>query len=131
MNSPSATSGVTKPWLIATVLWFISVAAFTWLNLYQGTSYTICPLKTLTDIPCPGCGGTRAVLALSKGDIAQAFLFNPLTTLLLLLSPAILYAWFNNRQRPIAERWYPKKTFWIIITVLVLANWYFVLKNLP
>ena len=39
-----------------------------------------CPLYGLTGLPCPTCGGTRAALALSRGDIVTAFSLNPLVT---------------------------------------------------
>ena len=38
----------------------------------------VCPFHALTGVPCPGCGSTRAVLALFRGDVAAAFGFNPL-----------------------------------------------------
>jgi Protein of unknown function (DUF2752) len=40
-----------------------------------------CVLKGLTGIPCPTCGATRSVVYLSQGDLATAFLMNPLTAL--------------------------------------------------
>ncbi len=33
MPDLSSTSGVTKPWLITTVLWFLGASLFTWANL--------------------------------------------------------------------------------------------------
>ncbi len=127
----SPTSGVTRPWLITTVLWFSGVGLFTWLNLRMGTSYTICPLKTLTDIPCPGCGGTRAVIALAQGHFIEGLFLNPLTTLLLISSPLILFAYYRNRRRNPSERWTPGRGFWLIVIALVAANWCFVIINLP
>lgn len=38
----------------------------------------ICPFRHLTGIPCFTCGGTRAVLALARGDVHAAFAWNPL-----------------------------------------------------
>lgn len=131
MPRPSPTSGVTVPWLIATVLWLLGVGTFTWLNLRQDTQHTICLLKNLTSIPCPGCGGTRAVLALTQGHVGEALSFNPLTTSLLLLSPLFLFAWIRNRKRQPADRWHPGRIFWIITLALVLANWCFVIQTLP
>lgn len=131
MPSLSATSGVTKPWLIATLLWFLGASLFTWTNLRLGTNYTICPLKNLADLPCPTCGGTRALLSLCKGQFSQAFSFNPLITLLLISSPLLIFVYFKNRQCLVPDRWRPGRLFWVGTLVLVLANWLFVLKNLP
>jgi ascorbate-specific PTS system EIIC-type component UlaA len=41
----------------------------------------ICPFRHLTGIPCFTCGGTRAVLALTRGDVRAAFLWNPLVAI--------------------------------------------------
>jgi len=37
-----------------------------------------CPWKALTGVPCPGCGTTRAALALARLDLAAAFAVSPL-----------------------------------------------------
>ncbi len=127
----SPTSGVDKPWLIATALWILAVGVFTWANARMGTHHTICPLKNLLNIPCPGCGGTRATLALAQGRFAEAFAFNPLTSAVLLLSPVLLFVWLRRRNTPPADRWRPGRLFWMLTILLVLANWLVVLRNLP
>lgn len=40
-----------------------------------------CPLHAVTGLPCPGCGTTRAALALAAGDPVAAFAANPLAAL--------------------------------------------------
>ncbi len=40
-----------------------------------------CPFRTITGIPCPTCGTTRAAVALLDGQLAQALALNPLSTL--------------------------------------------------
>lgn len=37
-----------------------------------------CPLRLATGIPCPGCGMTRAVRLLAKGDLVGACKMHPL-----------------------------------------------------
>ena len=39
-----------------------------------------CPLYSATGIPCPGCGGTHAALALAQGQVALAARTNALVT---------------------------------------------------
>jgi hypothetical protein len=40
-----------------------------------------CLFRSVTGLPCPTCGGTRAGVALSRLDLAGAFAFNPLVTI--------------------------------------------------
>jgi hypothetical protein len=39
-----------------------------------------CLMRSLTGLPCPTCGGTRAMLALSRGSWLEALAANPLVT---------------------------------------------------
>lgn len=36
-----------------------------------------CPLKYLTNLDCPFCGGQRAVVAIFNGEFSEAFWLNP------------------------------------------------------
>lgn len=62
-----------------------------------------CPFKYITGIPCPGCGGSRALIYLLNGDIKEALHMNPLTCLILLCSPILMVLFFfdciHNTQR--------------------------------
>lgn len=44
--------------------------------IYVGTTFPACPSTTFFDIYCPGCGNTRSVQHLLKGDIAGSLRFN-------------------------------------------------------
>ena len=44
-----------------------------------------CPFRRLTGIHCPGCGGTRSILALIRGDFLEAIHDNPAGPMLVLI----------------------------------------------
>jgi hypothetical protein len=53
----------------------------------------VCPFRHITGIPCVTCGGTRAVLALTRGDVQAAFIWNPLVAAFAIAALAwLLYA---------------------------------------
>ena len=55
------------------LLIIVAYSVFAWLFL--GTS---CILASTTGLPCPGCGGTRAFIALIHGDFIGSLQFHPL-----------------------------------------------------
>jgi hypothetical protein len=65
-----------------------------------------CAFKTITGLPCPTCGVTRTVIALSRGDLDGALFLNPLAAiaggaaLLYLLYAAAVLALRLPRFRP-------------------------------
>ena len=50
----------------------------------------LCPLRRITGVPCPLCGGTTAGLALLRGDLGAAVAASPLA---LALGALIVAAW--------------------------------------
>jgi len=52
----------------------------------------VCPIRLLTNIPCPACGTTRSIGSIAIGDFDRAWNLNPLGYLVYLL--AIIWAFF-------------------------------------
>ncbi len=63
--------------------WFVVILV---IHLFGLSPYRVleciplyCPFRAISGIPCPGCGMTRAFLALAEGDFLGALRFNPLS----------------------------------------------------
>jgi hypothetical protein len=61
-----------------------AVAAVQVAAVASGVGGWPCPLKSALGIPCPGCGLTRASVALLRGDFAAAFGLHAFAPVLLL-----------------------------------------------
>lgn len=62
----------------------------------QGT--TLCPFALVTGTACPGCGMTRALGALLRGDFRLAFDYHPLVMLIAVQALAG-WGWLMLRRR--------------------------------
>lgn len=62
----------------------------------------ICPLRTITGIPCPFCGMTRSVVAALHGNLPESLSFNPAGILVIALVVLVLVnpAWFRRIRPP-------------------------------
>jgi hypothetical protein len=55
-----------------------ALAALMLANLrLPGRPSTLCPLRAMTGIPCPFCGGTTAAVEVGRFDLADALRVNP------------------------------------------------------
>lgn len=57
----------------------------------------VCPFRRLSGLPCPACGSSRALVAVCRFDLGQAFTLNPILPLAALLLGARAV---QHRQRP-------------------------------
>jgi hypothetical protein len=87
-----------------------------------------CAFKTITGLPCPTCGVTRTVIALSRGDVERGLFMNPLVAigcavgLLYLLYAAAVLTFRLPRFRPTVSARGARRLR--IATVAALAvNW--------
>jgi len=66
---------------ISTMVLLIAVILLS--AIYHMTGFSIlglippCMLHMATGLYCPGCGGTRAILSLLRGDLTASFLYHP------------------------------------------------------
>ena len=58
-----------------------------------------CPLRTVTGIPCPFCGMTRAVVAVAHGHLVDSLRFNPAGIVVALLAIALVAGLRIDRLR--------------------------------
>jgi len=83
-----------------------------------------CPLHTFTGLYCPGCGATRASLALLAGDLPGALSKNLLFVVALL---PLVWFYYQRVIRDVAVQT-PRWALWTMLVVFVLFG---VLRNLP
>jgi hypothetical protein len=89
----------------------------------QVGSYGFCPLRVVTGLDCPLCGGLRGTYALMHGDLATALDHNVLLPLLLVAAVA-----FGVAAR-VRGGWTPSPAFWWSLGAVAVV--FFVLRNLP
>lgn len=88
----------------------------------------VCPFNAVTGLDCPFCGGTRAVFAVARGDLAAAFSHNALLMGALSLLPLVVVLAFMG-SRVSAVRAVVAQVPWavVVITALVVFT---VVRNL-
>lgn len=88
-----------------------------------------CPWRKIFHIYCPGCGLTRMVKELFQLNIYQAFRYNPLMFILLVVLLPIYI--IINVIYYIKNKKLLKVTKTPIIILIIVLLLYFVLRNLP
>ena len=96
----------------------------------QYSFYPQCPIYAFTHLLCPGCGATRAVAALLRGHLTEAFHNNALVVVLV----PILIGWIcvgpEPRQRLTSPSRRPQPD-WLVPVSLAIVTLYTVARNLP
>ena len=92
------------------------------LTLYKNKGLP-CMFYSITGYYCPGCGGTRAVLALLSGHPWTSFCYHPLViyccaVILFYLIWWILFCFLHKSHKPIAKPVFYLAFVWIGLGIL-------------
>ena len=109
------------------VLW-VSLALF--MLIAWSVTGTSCTIRSITGLPCPGCGLTRALLLFLRGDLAGAWAMHPLFWLAVPVLATVLTFMIRNParlySRPATYAWISVAALFIIVylirMVLIFPN---------
>jgi hypothetical protein len=102
------------------------------LGLAIWSDFPLCPVAGTFGIPCPGCGLTRATLALLHGDVHAALHFHPLVWLMTPLFVGFVATATLELVRPRAKPARPPRLDWtsrrvtlvaVLLLVAMLSVW--------
>lgn len=121
------------------ILSVASLAGYAWLsygliNYQQGNDHTVgvCIIKSVTNIPCPSCGSTRAIIKLLQGNLLESFNTNPfgiiILTIMLVLPIWLVFDIVTKKQTLFnfyfrMESYLKKPVIAVPLIALVIINW--------
>lgn len=116
---------------IIILLIIINILGIIYLYLNKNYGFYIpCIFRKITGLYCPGCGATRSIIALLKGNIKASFSYNPLFFLMLpFLIFSIIYQcyiYIENKKDNIINK--IPNTIWIIIIIILII--FGILRNI-
>lgn len=94
------------------------------------THVPLCPLKALTGLDCPLCGGLRAVHSLTRGDLVGALDHNLIFTLSV---PALIVGYVIWLARSLGHPVLPRSQLpsWTYPALMVVGIVFAVVRNIP
>lgn len=89
-------------------------------------------MKYITNVPCPSCGSTRAILSILHGEFSKGFYLNPLgyiLILIILITPiwlihdllrnrSTLFVFYNRIEGIVRQ-----KHVYIPLIIITCINW--------
>lgn len=135
--SPEAPSaGLLRWWPAFILAGGLAMATGVRLAVQFGFPMPFCLLRASTGVPCPGCGCTRSLLALTHLDLGTALRFNPLFFAFCLVLPLYAVLRLGGPGTPGGWRarmldWGRAPALWRAVLVLAGLNWVYLIATLP
>jgi len=122
-------SGIDLLWSASALTIF--AAGLVWPILGAGIRVA-CPFRAITGLPCPTCGGTRAIVAFAHLDAAAALVANPLIFVAACASVAVIAYAIASRtglipRISIALEPAGRGAARILIPIALLAQWIYLI----
>lgn len=120
------------------IIFVACLAGYIWLYLNISKQFTasnsveVCLIKYITNIPCPSCGSTRSIILLTKGNIYEALMINPIgfvVAIIMLLAPLWIMKDIASRSSTLFDFYHKIESFLkrpkyaIPLILLVVINW--------
>jgi hypothetical protein len=94
-------------------------------------SYGFCPFQALAGVPCPGCGGLRAVNDLTRGEVVAAVSSNALAVALVGTLAVLWGVWLVRRARGQHDAAFARVGLRPAVRVLVLVAVFGIVRTTP
>jgi hypothetical protein len=93
-------------WAGAGAVALLTALALRRFPLPTDSEFTVCFVRRATGVSCPGCGMTRALASLARGEWERAYSFHPLSFVVAVELVAGWLAWgaWRLRDRPLVAR---------------------------
>jgi len=88
-----------------------------------------CPFRFFTGIPCPACGTTRALLALTRLDFSESIFYNPAA--LAVVALVMVFAHAKTLRRKLSKRTINTVMFILVFVVLLVYLIRIIWFNIP
>jgi hypothetical protein len=119
-------------------LFITCLAGYIWIfiamefGINRNSQTSVCLMKQITNIPCPSCGSTRAVISLIRGEFLNSLCINPfglVIAVFMIVAPFwMIYDVITSKNSFIRfyrklENLVRKKKIAILLIALILLNW--------
>ncbi|OZF48168.1 DUF2752 domain-containing protein [Rhodococcus sp. 14-1411-2a] len=128
MTAPTRSRSIAAPLGVAAAA--VGGAALLHVRDPRTSTYLPCPFHALTGLWCPGCGTTRALGDLTRGDIAAAASSNVVAVVVAVGALAVWALWLRARWtgHPLELPRFNRPTVIVLIAVLTVFT---VVRNTP